>query len=69
MKMEYGYEYLGCRSLPVFTPRMNNYMISLFQVNFVFFRELNGSCLLCVRTPLRTPGCLGVLIDRGWCQL
>ena len=33
MKMEYGFEYMGCRALPVFTPRMNNYMISLMQVS------------------------------------
>ena len=30
--MEYGCEYQGCLSLPVFTPRMNNYMISLVHV-------------------------------------
>ena len=31
MTMEYGFEYVGCQSLPVFTPRMNNYIISLLQ--------------------------------------
>ena len=33
MRMEYGFEYMGCRPLPVFTPRMNNYIISVLQVS------------------------------------
>ena len=32
MRMGYGFEYAGCRALPAFTSRMNNYMISLMQV-------------------------------------
>ena len=32
-RLDYGFEYLGCRQLPVFTPRMNNYMIALTQVS------------------------------------
>ena len=32
VKLEYGYEYLGCQALLVLTPRMNNCMIALTQV-------------------------------------
>ena len=38
MKMEYGFEYTGCQALPVFTPRMNSYMISLMQVSLKLTR-------------------------------
>lgn len=32
-QVEYGFEYLGCTSLPVFTPRANNYAIAFTQVS------------------------------------
>ena len=31
-EVEYGYEYLGCSSIPVFDARGNNYIIALTQV-------------------------------------
>lgn len=33
-QIEYGFEYLGCVSIPVFTPRANNYMIAFTQVSY-----------------------------------
>ena len=35
-QVEYGFEYLGCTSLPVFTPRANNYIIAFTQVSLQF---------------------------------
>lgn len=32
-QIEYGFEYLGCTSLPVFTTRANNYIIAFTQVS------------------------------------
>lgn len=32
-QMEYGFEYLGCASVPVFTTRANNYIIAFTQVS------------------------------------
>ena len=31
-RIEYGWEYLGCEALPVFTPRTDNYIIAFTQV-------------------------------------
>lgn len=31
-QVEYGFEYLGCASIPVFTSRANNYVIAFTQV-------------------------------------
>ena len=33
-QIEYGYEYLGCSSLPVLTARANNYIIAFTQVSW-----------------------------------
>lgn len=33
-QLNYGFEYQGCASLPVMTPRMDNYIIAFTQVNF-----------------------------------
>ena len=33
-QLSYGFEYQGCGSLPVMTPRMDNYIIAFTQVNF-----------------------------------
>ncbi len=32
-EVAYGYEYTGCNSLPVFTPRSDNYIITITQVS------------------------------------
>ena len=32
-QIEYGFEYLGCASIPVFTQRANNYIIAFTQVS------------------------------------
>lgn len=34
-QVEYGFEYMGCASLPVFTPRANNYVIAFTQVSML----------------------------------
>ncbi len=34
-EVAYGYEYTGCNSLPVFTPRSDNYIITITQVSSI----------------------------------
>jgi hypothetical protein len=43
-QVEYGFEYLGCASLPVFTPRANNYIIAFTQVS----AAMNWPATFCV---------------------
>ena len=45
VQLSYYNEYLGCKRLPIFTPRTNNYIISLSQVNF--FIDVMCKMFLC----------------------